>query len=370
VCVIWDWVILPPGWKVDNSSVVKLAVISCGNGLGHIKRVLRIVNCLADHISDLEATLFCEPWQMGSLKRWSEYCRFHKRLDAEVVPVSIPIRWSPNEGYYDDWLWKWHTIISTWELSSFDCVLSDNLVEPLLYADRVILSGSFLWHDVLATAFPDNQAVLRYQRWAEDLLKANRPNMIINRYFAMPVTERQTNAFKVGFISFCETARGKRNKWIPKRVLVALGNTEATDELKEQVVSAIPFLDQIGVSMLCSPAWHQILLGYCGNVELYDFDHHQLDTVDLAIVRAGIGTISDCVAAKVPMLYVRDHNPEVEFNQERLSQLGIGMSLKDSLRGRSSPLTNASVYQEMFSCFNGLALGGDIEAANFLITRW
>jgi len=349
---------------------MKLAVISCGNGLGHIKRLLRIVNRLADRISGFKATLFCEPWQMEALERWSEYRRFRQPLDAEVVPVSVPLRWSPNEGYYDDWLWMWHPIISTWKLSSFDYVLSDNLVEPLLYTDRVILSGSFLWHDVLATAFPHNEAVLRYQRWAEDLLIANRPNMIVNRYFAMPATEGQTNAFKVGLISFCETARGKRDKSVPKRVLIALGNTEATDELREQVLSVIPFLDQIGVSILSSSAWHQILLEHCRNIELYDFDRHTLDTVDLAIVRAGIGTISDCVAAKVPMLYVRDHNPEVEFNQERLSQLGIGMSLQDSLRSRSSPLTNSSVYHAMFSCFNGLALGGEIEAADFLMTRW
>jgi hypothetical protein len=307
---------------------------------------------------------------MIALERWSEYRRFRQPLDAEVVPVSVPIRWSANEGYYGDWLWTWHTIISTWKLPRFDYVLSDNLVEPLLYADRVILSGSFLWHDVLVTAFPDNQTVLRYQRWAEDLLIANRPDMIVNRYFVMPSTERQTNAFKVGLISFCETARGKRDKWAPKRVLVALGNTEATNELKEQIVSAIPLLDQIGVSMLSSPACHRILSDFSGNVELYDFDRHPLDTVDLAIVRAGIGTISDCVAAKVPMLYVRDRNPEVEFNQERLSQLGIGMSLQDSLRGRSSPFTNSSVYHAMLSRFNGLALGGDIEASDFLMTRW
>jgi len=349
---------------------MKVAVIACANGLGHVKRLIRIINRLADRTSDFKATLFCEPWQKVSLESWSEYRRFRKRPDVEIVPVSLPIRWNSDQGYYGDWLWMWHTIISTWELPRFDYVLSDNLVEPLLYADRVILSGSFLWHDVLAAAFPADQEVRRYNEWAEDIMLSTHPDMIVNRYFAMPATEQQARAFEVGLIHFCDAVGSERDKRLPKRVLVALGNAESADEQLEQVVSAMPVLDEVGAKVLCPCRWHRVLSRRCANVEPCDFDGYQLKGVDLAIIRGGLGTVSDCIAAKVPMLYVRDCDPEIEFNQGRLSDLGIGMSLQHSLQNRDSPLTDSHVYRAMVERCKGFALQGEIEAADFLLTRW
>jgi hypothetical protein len=349
---------------------MRIGLIACANGLGHIKRIVKIANRLAKHIPNARLTLYCEPWQVKSLEDWSGYRYFCTRPDAQVVPVSIPMQWSPLSSYYSGWLMEWSKVISDWELSRFDYILSDNLVEPLLYSGKVILIGSFLWHDILSTAFPDNPAVQRYRKWAEETLKEHPPDMIVNQYFAMPATEQQTKTFNVGIIGFCQAGQSERDRPVPQNVLIAVGSSMAADECFERVVKAAQGLNKIGARVFCSSRWHGVLSRYGNNVETYDFDSGEFDKVDLAIVRAGIGTISDCITAKVPMLYVEEPNPETEFNRQRLSQLGIGAPLKDFLDGKPSPLNNSRVYRSMLDQMGNFSLKGDVEAADFLANKW
>lgn len=349
---------------------MNIAVIVCANGLGHIKRIVKIINCLYEHSSGLKMTLFCESWQIRLLSNWIDFCHLLKNPEVKTVSVSIPVKWYSDQIHYGDWLCKWSRNISTWKLSSFDYVLSDNLVEPLLYAEQVILSGSFLWHDVLCTIFPNNQIIRQYKEWAEELMFSIQPKMIVNRYFAMPATKHQTNTFMVGLIHFNNATVSERERKIPKRILIALGNSEVAKEQIQQVIKVVPAINKIGVEIFCASECHSTLSRYMSNIKLYDFSCDRLDNVDLTIIRGGLGTISDCIAAKVPMLYVYDPNPEIAFNQECLANLGIGMSLQHALQNTSSPLTNSHLYQTMIERFDHFMLQGEADAANFLLTQW
>ncbi|MBA7527728.1 hypothetical protein ES705_19906 [subsurface metagenome] len=307
-----------------DTSHTRIALIACANGLGHVKRLIKIVNRLAECIPNAKPTLYCESWQVRSLEGWGEYRRFCTRLNAQIVPVSIPIRWASNPDYYSGWLIEWHKSISAWELPQFDYILSDNLIEPLLYSNRVVLIGSFLWHDVLHIAFPNKYEVQQYKQWAEEILRLTQPDMIVNQFFAMPAAELQANAFKVGIISFCKINQSERRRLAPENVLIALGNTMEANKCLKWVITVTPALNEAGVRVFCPSRWYGILSQHCTKAEIYDFDSPEFDKVDLAIIRAGLGTISDCIATKVPMLYVEEQNPEIKFNQQRLSQFGIG----------------------------------------------
>lgn len=345
---------------------MRIGLIACGHGLGHIKRLIKITNRLVSRIPDAGLTLYCEPWQVESLRDWSEFRLFHTRDNARIVSVNIPIRWSPNPDEYLGWLMEWHKGIPEWELGQFDFILSDNLVEPLLYNDNVILIGSFLWHDVFSIAFPDNPVVRQYREWAENLLRKHRTDMIVSRYFVMPAAERQTNTHKVGIIGFSETGRIERGKSSPESVLVALGSTREAEECLEQLVAATQKLSKTGIMVLCPSRWYDVLSQHTANVKIYDFNSNSLDSVDIAIIRAGMGTICDCITAGVPMLYIPERNPEIHFNQRCLSQLGIGVPLQDFLDGKPSPLSDANIYRSMLERMADFSLQGDAEAADFL----
>jgi hypothetical protein len=346
---------------------MKLAVIVCANGLGHLKRSMRIVSRLADRISDLRVALFCEPWQLEILKGWR-----HRWQASGVTPVaaSLPVRWDPDREYYGEWLLHWHAAMSTWNLADFDHVLSDNLVEPLVYADRVTLSGSFLWHDVLASAFPESSDVGNYRSWCEDVLLSSRPKMVVNRYFAMPATGEQTEVREVGLIHFRPDLDAKRTNLLPGRVLIALGHARLAHDAVDQLFAAIAGLQTAGVRVLALPPWFEMLSERCRGLERYDWSGDNLSTVDLAIIRGGLGTISDCIAARIPMLYLNDPSPEIKFNQARLCQMGIGLPLEKVLDGGSPLLTEAAAYAGMRARMDGFALAGEIEASEVLAKLW
>ena len=92
--------------------------------------------------------------------------------------------------------------------------------------------------------------------------------------------------------------------------------------------------------------------------------------MDFAVIRGGMGTISDCVAARLPMLYVNDPKPEIQFNQQRLEQLGIGLPLERISKQSSDLLTNPGVIRQMVGNMAGLDLNGEIEAARILANLW
>ncbi|MFC1979173.1 hypothetical protein ACFLVP_04215 [Chloroflexota bacterium] len=349
---------------------MRIGLIACSNGLGHIKRLIKIVNRLANYIPNAKLALYCEPWQVESLQGWGEYDLLCSGFSIQVIPFKIPVRWHANGNHYSEWLTNWHKDISEWNLSQYDYILSDNLVEPLLYNDRAILIGSFLWHDVLATAFSDNYQVQKYKAWAEEILGSIEPSMIVSRYFAMPATEQQTSTCGVGIVSFCRSNQNERRRVTPKHALMALGSTTGAERHLEPIVAAAHALNKASIKLFLSPQWHDTLSLHCVETELYDFNSNQLDTIDLAIIRAGIGTISDCITAKVPMIYMEEQNPEIKFNQRRLSEYAIGAPLQSILDEKPSLLNDPQIYCSMIDQMSAFSLQGEVEAASFIAGKW
>ena len=348
---------------------MKVALVSCANGFGHLKRSIRILHPLIDRSPIKAVTLFCDERAGQEIDRWREYLLVRERCSLRIVPVSLPVRWNPNREYYGEWLLNWHTTMRTWRLEDFDYVLSDNLVEPLLYSDRVTLSGSFFWHDVLFSAFAGMDVMERYMSWCGGILASVRPHVIANRHFVTPAVTEQVNVHKIGFIHFCG-AREVRQAKLPTRVLIALGSAQGADGAVDKIAHAIRVMHAAGMEIFLPAALFAALGTRCPGTQPFDFWHDNFDLADLAIIRGGLGTISDCIAAKVPMLYVDDPNPEIRFNQTRLSKMGIGLPLDKVLDETSDILTDPSVYRGMLWKMRGLELQGHIEAAKILAKIW
>jgi hypothetical protein len=331
---------------------MRLAVIACGNGLGHVKRACKIMAALREMCPTWKQVLFCEPWQHDALADWPYFESLTK------TAVVMPVRWTTNLD--SAWL-DWDGIISTWKLHTFDAVLSDNLVEPLVVGRRTILSGSFLWHDILLNAFPDDPVTQNYAARCEAVLIKTRPPMLVNRYFAMPSTYTYVTPHPIGMVSCYEGPMYPRTTNVPREVLVALGNNPRVDEIFSQFEAILPSL--AGVRLWLPQRWYEILsqrkLPHI-ELALYDFANNPLYTIDVAIIRAGMGTISDCVAAHIPMFYLHDSNPEIAWNEQRLTALGIGQPF-------SLKLKSAANYANMRACFAPLSYNGAYEAAQFII---
>jgi len=282
----------------------------------------------------------------------------------------LPVRWNLNPEYYGEWLLDWHRTIRSWNLEDFDYVLSDNLVEPLLYSERVTLCGSFLWHDVLSEAFPDNKFIARYSSWCKDLLAAAPPHMIANRYFVTPAVLEQANVHQVGLVPFCEARRAGRTNNLPRRVLIALGRAQSANGITDLLGRAASQMIANGMEVFAAEAIFQTLQTKCPGIQFRSFGDDSLETIDLAVIRGGLGTISDCIASKVPMLYVDDSSPEIRYNQKRLNEMGVAAPFEGFLNGDAEILTSPFVYKRTISRMNGFDLEGHLEAGDILAGLW
>src|SRR5688572_2769575 len=114
---------------------MKIAAVSCANGLGHLKRSIRILNAAVDRFSPAAITLFCDRSGVEQIVGWNEYIVLQQRCTVNTIPVTLPGRWKQSLELNRVWLSDWHTSMRDWKLQEFDFVISDNFVEPLLYSD-------------------------------------------------------------------------------------------------------------------------------------------------------------------------------------------------------------------------------------------
>ena len=367
VSAIWDSVTPHRGPRIN---LVNLAVVSCANGLGHLKRVVRLVITLIDRLHVESLTLFCEPEDSKQIENWDKYFRLKERRNFTLVPVQLPMKWSPEADFYGEWLTSWHTVMSSWRLKNFDAVLSDNLVEPLFYSNHVVLSGSFFWHDVLSEAYGKNPDVEKYARQCREVLASSQPHIIANRYFVTPAVCAQGNVHKIGLIHFSKVNESRSTASRRKRAVIALGGANAAPDLISQLTRAIQALNQNGVEVFAPEGLCQILAKEGTPVQAFDFWADEFDGMDLAIVRGGLGTISDCVASRLPMLFVNDPKPEIQFNQQRVQQLGIGLALDRVSDGSLDFSRNTELFRRMSENMAGLDLNGEVEGSRVLANLW
>ncbi|MFA5295598.1 MAG: hypothetical protein WC382_08795 [Methanoregulaceae archaeon] len=319
----------------------------------------------------MKVDLFCEGWQIEKLNTWEDLLRCKNSENSEIFRQNFPLKWSNQSDYYGEWLLNLHDAMDGWDLDHYDLILSDNYVEPLLYSKNVLLCGSFLWHDILATSFPTNDSIQEYYVRTSKLLKDRNPSMIVNKYFVMKSVLTQVNSCKVGIIHFHTPPTQTRERLGngSKNILIALGNAELTQSHLHQLREFIATIKNSEYTLHITDRWREYFLPDCGSTSDYSFGSSNLHNIDIAIIRGGIGTISDCIAAKIPMIYVHDENPEVKHNQECLRKMNIGIPLSSINNPKISPLMNDEQYRNMEKNFSNFDLNGVEEASDIIKSR-
>jgi len=182
----------------------------------------------------------------------------------------------------------------------------------------------------------------------------------------MPTVYQQTKVQEVGLIHFLPAGTTEPSSHREKRALIALGGAPAGQRGMDELFAVVPLLQKAQIEVLASSPLHEKLSDQHSGIGRFDFLSDDFKSLDLAVTRGGLGTISDCVAAQVPMFYLDDPNPEISFNQDRLSQIGIGMPLQRLLQEDLKPLTDDGILGQMAWRMRELKLGGETEAADIL----
>jgi hypothetical protein len=285
---------------------MKIGFFVCSNGYGHFMRVSKIANQLKEIDNSCEIDIFCEQYHID---------KFQSILvdDFNYIPYKRSnINWNTYLGGirfdYDEYM-KW---LSQYKdvVNNYDVVVSDNIVGLLKYRNDIILSSSFLWHDIMIDKFSNNPDVLKLYEFEQNLLTKYKPNMLCVKEIAMESIKYSTNPIYTGWC--CD-----------------LNKLEEPISDIENFVFISPSLgyDISYTNTLLKMAKDVKILGYNSylskdlysmreNNSYHEFNHKNFKKMSknsVFVFRPGVGTITDCIQYNSPMILVYSENDSKEI---------------------------------------------------------
>lgn len=279
-----------------------IALIACDHGFGHVRRCLMISRELAR--KGQKVTLFAPA---STVDRFS----FLRAAGVDVIDFSTQTtRSALREGRRDTV--NWHHRLP--DLDDYCLVVCDNLPEILEIRADAVLSGSFLWHQVLSH-LDEGMA-----RRARELIAHHHPLMIASRLFASAQLIETTPVECVGV---CVT--DPRPGSCGRDLLIASGGNDILDQDYRSAVAdlatsaSVPPFPIVWVEEKlmpkAPPPWMQRAVF---GLDLYR-------KLGACICRPGVGTLSDSLWAGARVFCVHEKgNTEMVLNTHRVAEAGVG----------------------------------------------
>ena len=286
-----------------------VAIIACDHGLGHVRR--SVLNAEALHRAGAQVTLLAP---VAAVDRVRSTLELDPRTEVAVVDFATETSPAALRAAAPRTV-RWHERLP--DLAGFDHVLSDTLPEVLEHRPDAILVAQFLWHDVL-----EGIGAAARQRALE---LAGRAHLVIGSApFAMPTVRALPGFHEVG-LHVHATSVGSYERAGGEDLLIAGGATDALRAHLRELVAAF------------ARSGPRSFRGIHVDVELMPVDppswlrpaEHtpaMYDVLRAAVVRPGLGTISELLARGIRVHCVREPgNAELEHNARVVSDLSAGI---------------------------------------------
>ena len=295
-----------------------IAFISCSNGLGHIKRIILVCNYL-NKTYGFKSTIYAPKLKfnhmIGILLRQN---------DIQYIPELIVFDTNTKienwkNGTYSDWKKKIQ------DLDRFKLVISDNLLEILDLRSDAIISASFFWSHIVS----DQDLKQKNQK----LIEKYNPIVIGNKYMSLDPLYKNFNG-----IGFC-VSKKQPDYFEKKNLLVSAGKDGSDDKLIKDIVTYFSANKPSNInSIFLEPRmFNESLPEYFKKA---DFTLEMYKSVLIAVIRPGLGTITDCLNHGIYILSSANFkNKELSENAFNLKKLGLGdvfrniLQLEDLING-------------------------------------
>lgn len=299
--------------------ILKLFYTVCPNGQGHVKRSVAVAKELVRQRPELQITWFVSAnakqyiWKYASteLLSASTVFEFNEEGSISLLNANKPSFWIN----YSIWREQMFAIRGFKEA---DLVVSDNIAAPLEQRTKTILTGSFLWSEILENT-ADNERVIEHER---KCLKAHPPNMLHQAGFGMPHLNQYTNPVSIPWF----TNKAERLSPASKKVLITAGKSGDNIEPFVQLVEEL--LEKGERSFFVDETLHKALDN--PSIKKFPFTSEAFSSLGCIICRPGMGIITEAVKYEVPLLtFSNFDNPELEFNANQIEDLGLGLMNSD-----------------------------------------
>ena len=289
----------------------QVALIACDHGFGHAKRCYIYGMELAKR--GLYVSLFARE---DALDKFAAI--YGQSPNLQLIPFRTNSHPDNNQQQWTNWL-KYLP-----NLDAYQIVVSDNLPEILEIRKDALLSGSFLWHLDLSNI---DQS---YKACCEELLSKYRPLHLAADFFISDELRSKSQIFPLGLIGELGSTSAKAN--FQSGALLISGGRNSI--LKSELSSFVRQLIDAPAKPNFTKVWVDFNLlpeSYPDWIEAAPFNEEMYQSLSVAIIRPGVGTVTDCLRNRVFMIAAaEDSNLEMDTNIQALeaSFTGKGVNLK------------------------------------------
>lgn len=348
----------------------------CPNGLGHFRRVLSIVEDLL-RVPDLDIQIVCSKNQFQKKHFW----------DFEAGHKPHLVKWHIRQ-FPEETTWQKHP--SVYQFSNYqrwiknlenedifqkvDLVISDNLVGILAARSDAWLMGSFLWFDILETAFPTETEIKAIVKEEQKLLQKCQPPMLCVQDAAMPTLNKWVKPQKLPwFTDRIEAKESSTFNNFKSKILITGGNTESIFKTLITLVDLLQDTSNLNI-YLDGKLFQHFNKADNNSITPFSFSEKDFRQLSLVVCRPGIGILTDCVKYGTPVLALWEkNNKEMNYNARLVRNLGIGKTID-----KADVLELSQTINEMLEVKNSnlyrqnllkLQTGGTKAAANIILNH-
>lgn len=286
----------------------RIALIACDHGFGHTKRCYIYGMELVKR--GLQVSLFARG---DGLEKFAAI--YGRSPNLQLIPFRTNSHPDNNQQQWTNWLKELP------DLDAYPIVVSDNLPEILEVRKDAMLSGSFLWHLDLPNI--DGS----YKAQCEELLSKYRPLHLAADFFVSNELKSKSQIIPVGLIGALGTATPKAD--FQSGALLISGGRNSV--LKSELSAFVQHLIDATTKPEFTKVWVDSSLlpdRYPHWMQQAPFNEEMYQSLSVAIIRPGVGTVTDCLRNQVFMLTVAEsNNLEMETNIQALEVSFTGRSV-------------------------------------------
>jgi hypothetical protein len=324
-----------------------IALIACDHGFGHTKRCYIYGLELARN--NFKVTLFA---RRDGLEKFSKIFGVHKNLTFSFFNTYTKL--DSDFKQLTNWLRELP------DLSEFEKVVSDNLPEALELRSDVILSGSFLWHLDVPNLSDE------YKTYSANLLSKYKPKHIATGFFISKELSKVSDIVPIGIIGN-QVSGDPIRSCFDGALLISGGKSGAFQKEFKTLVSQLsknqkPRFARVFVDPWLmpkdAPDW----------MEIGNFDQEMYDEVSVALIRPGVGTVTDCIRNNIFIVSIHEsHNKEMITNSSAITAARCGMEATyDTIDQQFLNYTVVEHYSKFLEKKNHLSFNGEVDFVRVL----
>ncbi len=295
----------------------KIAVLACSNGLGHTRRVMAISSFILKNNYDVNFDMFVSNESLRCLSNWEEFQYLNNHKNVKFHHFIYPNCQSEKITNLIEKDWD---IINLPDLSKYDLVWSDNILQVLEKRSEAIISGSFFWHEVLSKSNKIDGRINDFILKQKDILLNYKPYIVGNEYFSTPEVKNNLNFIPAGLYRYNINLSMKKERSV--LFSCGLGGEELDISklaLKQIIDEKLKPCDYLYVEKRMLPKKYPLW------IKVADFSDKMFNNCIAACIRPGLGTVSDALINNIRIFaFSKPNSFEMNYNGKIIQELGVG----------------------------------------------